>query len=371
MRTLTPLVAAVVAAALSGCCTSRHCQPYNETELRYSFAPTALQMALGQGTGKYSDILVLSGGGSRGAWGAGVLRGWRENANKPRPTFRLVTGVSTGALLATYAFLGQPEDDDLLERAYTTIRTKNIYHDKFLPFALFSDSIKSSKPLKRTIAKYITTNTLNRVAAAWKAGRELCVGTANLDTGRLVIWDLTKIAADVTNPQRLELYREVVYASASVPIAVPPVNISGTLYCDGGVRAQLFFMKHFLPAARDSKGGRRPSAQPLRVHVIVNGQLGVQTNCVCDHLTDSSLKKGILPRTLEMLLDANANGDLYRVDDVCKELGARCRMCWIPSDYPQLSSSEEFDPAQMRKLYEAGRDFGRTNSVWETTIPSP
>jgi len=371
MRILTPLIAAVVAAALSGCCTSRRCEPCNETEQRYSFDPNALQMALGRGTGEYCDMLVLSGGGSHGAWGAGVLRGWRENAQKPRPTFRLVTGVSTGALLATYAFLGEPEDDELLERAYTTLRTQNVYHDKFLPFALFSDSIKSSTPLKRTIAKYITTNTLDRVAAAGKAGRELCVGTANLDTGRLVIWDLTRIAADVANPQRLELYRDVVYASASIPIAVPPVDISGTLYCDGGVRAQLFFVKHFLPAVRQFKGGLRPSGQQLTVHVIVNGQLGVQTNCVCDHLTDSALKKGILPRTLEMLLDANANGDLYRVDDFCKELGARCRMCWIPSDYPQLYSSDDFDPAQMMKLYEAGRNYGRTNSVWETTIPSP
>jgi len=371
MRNLAPFIAGVVVASLSGCCTSRRCSTFNETEHNYSFEPGALQTALTSGTAKAADMLVLSGGGSHGAWGAGVLRGWRENVNKPRPKFRLVTGVSTGALLATYAFLGDPEDDDLLERAYTTVHTKDIYRNKFLLFALFSDSLKSSSPLKHTIAKYITTNTLSRVAAAGKAGRSLYVGAANLDTGKLVIWDLTKIAADDANPRRLELYRNVVYASASIPIAVPPVDIDQNLYCDGGARAQLFFVKHFIPAARKLNAEAKTPNRPLMVHVIVNGQLGLQANCVCECLTDTGLKNGILPRTLDMLLDANANGDLFRVDDFCRELHAGRRMCWIPSDYPQLYPSDEFDPVQMTKLYEAGRNYGRTNAVWETEIPSP
>jgi predicted acylesterase/phospholipase RssA len=113
------------------------------------------------------DILVLSGGGSHGEWGAGVLRGWSENPVYPRPKkFPVVTGVSTGALLATYAFLGEKADDDLLEEAYTTAKTSDIYKKKCLLLALFSDSLYNSKPLAKRISKYITSNTLDRVAMA-------------------------------------------------------------------------------------------------------------------------------------------------------------------------------------------------------------
>jgi hypothetical protein len=310
-------------------------------------------------------MLLLSGGGSHGAWGAGVLRGWRENVSNPRPKFRVVTGVSAGALLATYAFLGEPADDDVLERAYTTVNTKNIYRKKFLPFALFSDSLNSASPLEHLIAKYIDTNTLNQVADAAREGRQLYVGTANLDTGKLAVWDLTKIATDEANPHRLELYRRVVYASACIPVWVAPVNIDGNFYADGGVRSQLFFERHFIPAVGDLAEKFGSPGPRLMVHVIVNGQLGVQTNCVSDCLAS------IVPRALEMLLDANANGDLYRVDDLCKAIHAESRMCWIPQDYPNLYPSNEFPPDQMKDLYNAGREFGRTNDKWYANIPPP
>ncbi len=367
--------------ALAGCCTTRQCHAPTATETKYSLTPDSpgLEQALTFRTaGEQRDMLVLSGGGSHGAWGAGVLRGWRENTDNPRPrTFRIVTGVSTGALLATYTFLGETNDDELLESAYTHIQTTDIYRNKFLLFALFSDSFKSAAPLKRTIAKYIDTNTLNRVAAAAREGRQLYVGTANLDTGRLVIWDLTKIAADESNPRRLELYRNVVFASASIPIAVPPVDIDGNLYSDGGVRAQLFFQGHLTPAARKLASVGKSAGGHLRVHVIVNGQLGVQTNCVWDCLTDASFEKGIAPRVLEMMLDANANGDLYRIHDFCNAIADTTghktdfRWCSIPSDYPVLYSSYDFLPDQMKALYDAGREFGRTNSTWSATIPGP
>jgi predicted acylesterase/phospholipase RssA len=371
----------MIATILPGCCTQRHCTAPSKTETEYSFDPQhrsedrqhlrdAFKFRPAEQP-EQVNMLVLSGGGSHGAWGAGVLRGWRENPNKPRPTFSVVTGVSTGALLATYAFLGTEADDAILERAYTTIQTSDIYRNRFLPFAIFSDSFKSSSPLAHTIANYVDTNTLSRVAQAAKSGRRLYVGTANLDTGKLVIWDLTRIAADETNPNRLDLYRKVVLASASIPIAVPPVDIDGNLYSDGGVRAQLFFDKHFAPAVQDLVKASGLAGEQLMVHVIVNGQIGLQTNCVCDCLTDLSLTKGILPRTLDMLLDANANGDLYRVDDLCRSIHAGRRMCWIPLDYPNLYSSYDFVPGDMKRLYETGRTFGRTNDKWYDTIPSP
>jgi hypothetical protein len=174
-----------------------------------------------------------------------------------------------------------------------------------------SDSLKSSAPLRRTVARYITRQTLQAVA---RAGREehrrLYAGTVNYDTGKLVIWDLTAIAMDHTNRHRLELYRQVVLASASIPIVVPPVNIDGNLYADGGARAQLFFEKGFLPGLREI------SHTNLTLYVIVNGKLGMETNCVSDCL------KALTLRTLDMLLDANAIGNLYHIKSELDRTGS-------------------------------------------------
>jgi hypothetical protein len=308
-------------------------------------------------------MLVLSGGGSHGAWGAGVLRGWRDNPENPRPKkFRVVTGVSTGALLATYAFLGEPEDDELLARVYTNVVTKDIYRKKFLPFAIFSDSISSSAPLKKLISKHITSNTLARVAMGYKEGRGLYVGTVNLDSGQLVIWNLGKIASD----NQLQLYRDAVLASASIPVMVSPAKIDGHLYVDGGVREQMFFDRRFFPTFHhsDLATNESPKEHPkLNLHVIVNSQLGVNTNCVGDCLLE------IIPRTLDVLLDANAFGDLYHLKYLLSlNHFGRFGLAAIPSDF-EVTSSAVFDPVMMGKLYEKGVEFGRTRKNWPKKIP--
>jgi len=347
--------------SLAGCCTSRHCTGAGQAVTKYHFQPASVRAAFearGEPKSQPVDILVLSGGGSHGAWGAGVLHGWRENAEHPRPRkFQVVTGVSTGALLATHAFLGEPEDDALLQEAYTQVQTKDIYRVKFLPVALFSDSLKSSAPLKRRVARYITEDTIERVAQTGRnEHRRLYAGTVNYDNGKLVIWDLTAIAMDETNKNRLALYRQVVLASASIPILVPPVKIDGNLYADGGARAQLFFESGLLPNRREV------SHTNLTLYVIVNGKLGMETNCVSDCLKDLTL------RTLDMLLDANGIGDLYHIKYELDRIGfGRFRLSRIPRDFP-VTSSAVFEPAAMRQLYDEGVRFGRQGN-WERQIP--
>jgi predicted patatin/cPLA2 family phospholipase len=360
-KPITLLCLPVMLVCFAGCCTSRNCERAGQNVAKYQFQPSSIRTALGnQSESKAGpvDILVLSGGGSHGAWGAGVLRGWRENQESPRPgKFQVVTGVSTGALLATHAFLGAPEDDDLLQEAYTKVKTSDIYHNRFLPFALFSDSLKSSSPLKHTVARYITEQTLEQVARAGRQEhRRLYAGSVNYDTGKLVIWDLTAIAMDETNPQRLELYRRVVLASASIPILVPPVNIDGNLYTDGGARAQLFFEKGFL------SGLGQISHTNLTLYVIVNGKLGMDTNCVNDCLKDLTL------RTLDMLLDANAIGNLYHIKSELDRIGfGKFRLSRIPPELP-VTSSAEFVPRSMQALYDAGYQFGKSGK-WERQVP--
>ncbi|MBN2506254.1 MAG: patatin-like phospholipase family protein [Verrucomicrobia bacterium] len=356
-----------VAAFLAGCCTPRDCGQAQDSVEKYQLGKEAVYRVLAAPAGPASrpiDVLILSGGGSHGAWGAGVLRGWRENPGNPRPAaFRVVTGVSTGALLATFAFLGEPGDDEVLERAYTTLKTSDIYRRKFLVAALFSDSLYRSSPLRRQICKHITPEVLERVARiARHEHRQLLAGTVNLDSGRLVVWDLTAIAMDEANSGRLDLYRDVVLASASIPIMVPPVPIAGQLYADGGARAQLFFEGSFLPTMRRVRPAGHP---PLTFHVVVNGKIGVAARCVSDCLPDIAM------RTLEMLLDANAIGNLYQVKSASEATGfGALRLCSIPRDFP-VTASDVFDPAMMRKLYDQGREFGRTALEWPGHIPDP
>ena len=288
------------------------------------------------------------------------------NAENPRPAkFQVVTGVSTGALLATYAFLGSEQDDALLANVYTNVVTKDIYRKRFILFALFSDSLYKSKPLKKVIDTHISEQTLQRVAAVSKnENRCLYVGTVNHDTGNLVIWDLTRIASDDTNPNRLQLYRDVVFASASIPILVPPVNIDGNLYADGGARAQLFFEKDFFPSFRHLKDAHEngPAHPDLAFHIIVNGQLGLQTNYTSDCLLP------ITKRTLAMLLDSNELGNLYQIEHVRNRIKfGKIWIAPIPFDM-DISPSDEFIPAKMSDLYQAGVKFGQSGK-WSNHIP--
>ena len=371
------VIACLVLASVSGCCTSRHCDKnagtsvakyqFQSESLREAFEPTA------QAPVTNADILILSGGGSHGAWGAGVLRGWRDNSESPRPKFRIVTGVSTGALLATYAFLGETNDDETLKSAYTTAKTSDIYRMKCPLGWLLSDSLYSAAPLRRLIAKYISTNTLERVAQLGRGeNRRLYVGTVNLDSGKLVIWDMTKIAVDESNPNRLELYRRVVLASASIPVWVPPVEIDGSLYGDGGVRAQLFVEDHFLPALRATQSyrkGQRKALVHVRFYVVVNGKVGLDPICEPDKLLE------IGTRTLDMILDAAEVGDLYRIYEMAVEMKSEgdkpaFSLARIPDDQ-DITSSYVFDPRKMKELYDAGVGFGRDATRWESAVPDP
>ena len=180
------------------------------------------------------NVLSLSGGGQNGAFGAGFLIGWRESGQ--RPEFDIVGGVSTGALLATHALLGTPADDAQLEAMYTQITKKDIHLERGVFNLVFgADSLSDTAPLRALIAKHITAETLERVAAAYDDNRFLLVGTTNIDYGQTWVWNMSLIAKD----GNLELYREVLLASASFPIVFPPVEIDGHLFVDGAARSNV------------------------------------------------------------------------------------------------------------------------------------
>src|SRR5271168_2734897 len=173
-----------------------------------------------QRAGQPVNILALSGGGADGAFGAGALVGLTRSAS--RPQFSVVTGVSTGALIAPYAFLGPDWDDQLVE-IYTSGRAEHLLHSRGLA-ALFGSSLYSGTPLKQLVDRYATDALIQAVAREASTGRLLLVATTDVSTGEPVIWDLGSIAMN-GGASAKALFRDVLVASASVPGLFPPVVI--------------------------------------------------------------------------------------------------------------------------------------------------
>ena len=188
--------------------------------------------------------LAMSGGGDNGAFGAGLLNGWTAAGN--RPEFKLVTGVSTGALIAPFAFLG-PEYDAGLREVYTTMNAERVFRVRGLSAALFNDAMADTSPLAKIIAHYADEKMFAAIAREYREGRLLLIGTTNLDAQRPVIWNIGALAAS-GKPEALELFRKILRASAAIPGLFQPVmidvEIDGKKYqemhVDGGAIAQLF-----------------------------------------------------------------------------------------------------------------------------------
>jgi hypothetical protein len=191
--------------------------------------------------------LALSGGGASGAFGAGYLNGWTSTGT--RPVFKIVTGVSTGALMAPFAFVGK-DFDDALRQFYTTTRTRDIFVLGSLLWQLLAgEALADTRPLQTLIAQHVNAELLQRVAQAHQRGRRLYIGTADLDVPRFVVWNMGMIA-NSGHPGALELFRKVMLASASIPVAFPPVMFQVELspggprydemHVDGGVGARVF-----------------------------------------------------------------------------------------------------------------------------------
>lgn len=314
--------------------------------------------------GKPHNYLAISGGGARGAFGAGLLVGW--TARGDRPEFTMVTGVSTGALIAPFAFLG-PDYDDELKTVYTTISTEDIVKKRNVIAAAFGDSVADTTPLRELIARYITVDIIEAIAREHKRGRRLSIGTVNLDAGRSVIWNIGAIAASVY-PRKVELIRAILRASSAIPVAFPPVMISveaegqqyDEMHVDGGTGAQVYLY----PAAVDW----RTIAQKLkvkgkpRVYVIRNSFLEADYKGVPDNVLP------IASRTIESLIRTQGIGDLYQIYALCKRDGNDFNLAYIPPDFDE-KPKEGFDPVYMNRLFERAYGMAVSGYPWEKAPP--
>jgi len=304
-------------------------------------------------------LLAVSGGGDNGAYGAGFLNGW--TASGTRPQFKVVTGVSTGALIAPFAFLG-PKYDYVLQRVYTATSQKDIFKKRGLLKGMFGDAMADTRPLAHTISSYVNRQLLDEIAAEYAKGRLLLVGTANLDTMEPVIWNMTAIAAR-KDPDAITLFSKILLASASIPGAFPPVmidvNIGGTHYqemhVDGGTTAQLFLYPPSISLAN--------APQRKRVaYIIRNARLDA------DWASTERRTMTIAMRAIDSLTRTQGIGDLYRVYATTNRDGVDYNLTYIPPTF-DVPHKEMFDTAYMRALYNVGFAAAKSGYQWKKYPP--
>jgi hypothetical protein len=304
-------------------------------------------------------FLALSGGGQHGAFGAGVVRAWTESGT--RPVFDGVAGISTGAIMAPFVFLGSGYDDTL-EEFYTTNATKDLLTPTLFSGITGGTALSSTAPLRAKIAQYITPELLEEVATEYRKGRLLFVGTTNLDVSRPVIWSMGAIAAS-GHPGALQLFRDVIQASAAIPVAFPPVFInveaSGATYeemhVDGGVTSQVSLVSPGVPIyLLDEQLGHKIDRE---VYVIINGRIVPPPKAV----TPRVLKIGAA--ALGSLTYAQTVSDLYKIYAIAERDQMDVRFGWTPETFLE-EPTEAFDPVYMRKLYDYGRDLEASGKLW-------
>jgi len=303
--------------------------------------------------------LILSTGGAEGAYGAGFLNGW--SAAGTRPQFAAITGVSTGALMATYVFAG-PEYDDELHRGYTEITASDIFEIGATP-----ESLTDAWPLQKLIEKRVTPEMLSAIAAEYAKGRRLFVVTTNLDAGRPMVWNMGAIAAK-GGDAALKLFRQILLASASIEGLFQPVLITveangrqfQEMHADGGATGPMFFAP--VPYLLPSSTLRLPATE---MYVIVNGKMSDE------FYMPSRNTPAILGRAIGIALAAGGRLQLALASLAAKRTGIPFNLTYVGDNFEQVGRGL-FDPKYMSALYDYGFARGRGDSRFQNAqSPSP
>jgi len=313
-----------------------------------------------------AHFLALSGGGDNGAYGAGLLTGW--TATGSRPAFNVVTGISAGALIAPFAFLG-PDYDPQLRQVFAEVGSRDLLLMRSLPLAvLFDLALADTSPLYRLIERHADEHMLAAIAREYQRGRLLMIGTTNLDLQRPVVWNIGAIAAS-GHPQALMLFRRILLASASVPGAFPPVLLDveydgrprQELHVDGGAATQVFFY----PPALELRGMpfARANARQRTIWVVRNGRMDVEAENVNRGLFS------IASRSIATLLHFSGVGDINRIFLTAQRDGIDFRLSYIGSNF-RAQRGGAFDQAFMRALFDYGEAKGRSGAAWAMVPPA-
>ena len=356
------LIAGTMVLFILAACANR---PEETAEIRTLVPMEAIDIAQGPqlpvgvngirpgGEDGIQTVVAFSAGGADGAFGAGILSGW--TAHGSRPEFDVVTGVSTGALLAVLAFLG-PDYDRLIERLYTSQTNEKIFRNQGLG-GVFGDSLYDNTPLKKQIEDIVTQGLLDKVAEEHRKGRRLYVVTTNLDAGSEVIWDMGKIAQGGRTNTLLH-FQKVLRASAAVPGYFKPVYIKPQrgvqlrqAHVDGGVKEPVLFSPFMVDVP----------ARKKQLFLIINGSTA-QHNA---HRPVEPKLSEIARKTITELIRELQEDTIFRHYTTAKNAGAEFNVVSIPDSIPIAQESLNFDQERMKKLFKAGYDIGASGK-WRT-----
>jgi Patatin-like phospholipase len=376
---------------LSGCAGVRHAVPANLTDnvqvIGIPYASRAFwgqpnsvitqdyNLSLKQDTNdcfsiddhgnKTYSVLIISSGAENGAYGSGLLKGWSQSGS--RPVFKIVTGTSTGAIMAPFAFLGSAYDRRL-EEIYTTHSTKDVFRSKIIPW----DSLVRNWPLEHLIKKYFDKQLLQEIAKEYYKGRRLYIGTTDLDAQQLVVWNMGEIAS-VGNDKALGLFRKIILASVSMPGAFPPVYFQvkahGKIYdemdMDGGVTKQIFLpyegLQNFKKAAEIQPGiSGNSSKLRYKIYIIRN----TFSDPIWMEVPDKIIS--IVIRTIDTIIKAQSMGDIYQLYAFTKLENGDFNLACIPAGYIR-HDKEFFDPVEMKRLFDLGFKEASQGYHWRKT----
>lgn len=356
----------LLAILLAGCKSEPTCAPSNLTRVRETvrrateMPPDIVPEPLSPPTTPKS-VLALSGGGMYGAYTAGFLAGWTKTGT--RPQFDVVTGVSTGSLIATVAFLG-PEYDDAAREFYTAIKASDIYTLRAWVLIPGAGSVASSDPLRKLIGSVVDEKLVAHIAAEHRKGRRLYVGTTNLETRKLTTWDMGAIASR-GGAEAVEQFRKVLLASCSVPGMLPAVPLKFVrngkeiqeLHTDGGAAAQLFLPPGTLANKPDG------TASGTDLYIIVAGKLFADQSPVRPRVLS------VVGAAAASVLYSHCRAEVATLYYQSRLTGGNFFLTALPDSDNGQPLGLSFDPKEMARLYEVGYFHGIGGPAWTTAPP--
>ncbi len=317
------------------------------------------------GSFKEANMLTLSGGGENGAFGAGILKAWSDSGS--RPEFLAVTGISTGAIISVFAFLGTDYDDQLTS-FYTSTDAKDLYVKKGFLAAITSLSLFDTSQFESKVRDTINPELLSRTAEAYEQGRILLIGTTNLDVQRMAIWDMGYIAS-LETPEAEKLFEDIVLASASIPGMFPavPVNVEyegeqyQEIHVDGGVVRQVFLLPDEISITPELL---TYPERDRNLFVIRNGEFKASYK-------QTELKLlSITGRSISTLLKYQGRGDVMRLYNKAHEANMNFNMAYIDDDFEREDlSSDSFEKEYMQALFDYGYTKFQLGNLWKAKPP--